>query len=125
MSSLVEIDSHRSFSFTQCDWLGFDLDHTLLRYNVPNLDRLIMRSLLQYLTLKHTPRYPDSLMQLVLEDNSTFCNAFIFKGLVLDKQAGNLLQIDADKVVVRYVDDDEMVGVGYWLLIHTMPIDDQ
>ena len=62
---LVTVRGARTFSLAQCDWLGFDLDHTLVRYHMPNLDRLVIRAVAKFLVGFHSNAYPTTLVALV------------------------------------------------------------
>ena len=37
------------FCLTECDCIGWDLDHTLIRYQLENFDQLIFKSFQRYL----------------------------------------------------------------------------
>ena len=49
VGELKMAESVPSFRLAQCDWIGFDLDHTIVRYNTSTLDPLVMRSLAMYM----------------------------------------------------------------------------
>ncbi|XP_078255766.1 5'-nucleotidase domain-containing protein 1 [Rhinoraja longicauda] len=82
------------FSLADCDVIGFDLDHTLCRYNVTATFALIYDSFAQYLV--EQKGYDRELMT-VTPDSWDFC----FKGLLLDMEDGNLLKLSEDGTVVR------------------------
>jgi len=85
----------KTFSFSQCDWLGFDLDHTLIRYSHNNINGMIYRAVLKYLV--EEANYPESLLEIPLNDH------FIKRGTVIDKARGNILKLDKNcKVAVGY-----------------------
>lgn len=82
------------FSLSDCDVIGFDLDHTLCRYRLRDTSRLIYDGFAQYLVsergfskalLNPAPKHWD------------FCS----KGLVLDLEEGNILKLAADGAILR------------------------
>nr|XP_014348155.1 PREDICTED: 5'-nucleotidase domain-containing protein 1-like [Latimeria chalumnae] len=82
------------FSLSDCDVIGFDLDHTLCRYRLQETSRLIYYSFAQYLVAEK--RYSEELLA-VTPDNWDFC----CKGLVLDLEDGYLLKLGEDGTVLR------------------------
>ena len=81
----------RTFSLSSCDWIGFDLDHTLIRYRLFEFHQLIYQSMCEYLV--HTFHYNSSLLQIPYDDS------FGVKGLIYDNRNGNLIQLNAHGVV--------------------------
>uniref|UniRef100_A0A8C5CDV7 5'-nucleotidase domain containing 1 n=1 Tax=Gadus morhua TaxID=8049 RepID=A0A8C5CDV7_GADMO len=82
------------FSLSDCDVIGFDLDHTLCRYHLKETSRLIYESFARYL-VDHKGYDPDLL--LLTPATWDFC----FKGLVVDLEDGNLVKLAADGTVLR------------------------
>ncbi|NWV66275.1 NT5D1 protein, partial [Malurus elegans] len=82
------------FSLADCDVVGFDLDHTLCRYHLPQSARLIYDSFAQYLVTEKG--YDEDLLNLA-PDSLDFC----CKGLVLDIEEGNFLKLAEDGTVLR------------------------
>ncbi|XP_072913534.1 5'-nucleotidase domain-containing protein 1 [Hemitrygon akajei] len=82
------------FSLADCDVIGFDLDHTLCRYNVTSTFALIYDSFAQYLVEQ---KGYDRKLMTVTPDSWDFC----FKGLLLDLEDGNLLKLGEDGTVLR------------------------
>ncbi|XP_078504933.1 5'-nucleotidase domain-containing protein 1 [Lissotriton helveticus] len=83
-----------SFSLSDCDVIGFDLDHTLCRYSPQATSMLVYDGFAQYLVaergfskdlLNPAPKHWD------------FCS----KGLVLDLEEGNILKLAEDGAVLR------------------------
>jgi hypothetical protein len=72
----------------QCDWVGFDLDHCLVRYNVPALTQLIHTATMRFLIDQRG--YPSHLLA------AECTSAFFVKGLLYDSQHGNFLRLYAD-----------------------------
>ncbi|XP_062407103.1 5'-nucleotidase domain-containing protein 1 [Sardina pilchardus] len=82
------------FCLSDCDVIGFDLDHTLCRYHLKETSRLIYESFARYL-VEHKG-YDQDLLTL-----SPATWDFCFKGLVLDLEDGNLVKLAADGTVLR------------------------
>ena len=88
--------SMNTFKFLDYDCIGFDLDHTLLRYKITNLVHLVYELLANYLVTErgYSPKY----LSRPLEDKDL---DFMQKGLFLDFQKGNILRITADGIIQR------------------------
>lgn len=82
------------FSLSECDVIGFDLDHTLCRYHLKETSRLIYESFARYL-VEHKG-YDKDLLNLT-PATWDFC----FKGLVVDLEDGNLVKLAEDGTVLR------------------------
>uniref|UniRef100_A0AAX7V922 5'-nucleotidase domain-containing protein 1 n=1 Tax=Astatotilapia calliptera TaxID=8154 RepID=A0AAX7V922_ASTCA len=82
------------FSLSDCDVIGFDLDHTLCRYHLKETSRLIYESFARYL-VEHKG-YDKDLLNLT-PATWDFC----FKGLVVDLEDGNLVKLAEDGTVLR------------------------
>ncbi|XP_039236093.1 5'-nucleotidase domain-containing protein 1 isoform X2 [Pipra filicauda] len=82
------------FSLADCDVVGFDLDHTLCRYHLPQSARLIYDSFAQYLV---TEKGYDEDLLILAPDSLDFC----CKGLVLDIEEGNFVKLAEDGTVLR------------------------
>ncbi|KAG8123926.1 putative 5'-nucleotidase domain-containing protein, partial [Naja naja] len=84
----------RFFSLADCDVIGFDLDHTLCRYNLVESARLIYDSFAQYMVKQKG--YDKELLH-VMSENWDFC----CKGLVLDLEEGNFLKLADNGTILR------------------------
>ncbi|XP_075720352.1 5'-nucleotidase domain-containing protein 1 isoform X2 [Rhinoderma darwinii] len=82
------------FSLSDCDVIGFDLDHTLCRYRLQESSKLIYDSFAQYLVAEKG--YKEDLLSVTPEEWD-FCS----KGLVLDLEEGNFLKLAADGTILR------------------------
>ncbi|XP_015254163.1 PREDICTED: 5'-nucleotidase domain-containing protein 1 [Cyprinodon variegatus] len=82
------------FSLSDCDVIGFDLDHTLCRYRLKETSRLIYESFARYL-VEHKG-YDRDLLNLT-PATWDFC----FKGLVVDLEDGNIVKLAEDGTVLR------------------------
>nr|XP_020468542.1 5'-nucleotidase domain-containing protein 1 isoform X1 [Monopterus albus] len=82
------------FSLSDCDVIGFDLDHTLCRYHLKETSRLIYESFARYL-VEHKG-YDKDLLNLT-PATWDFC----FKGLVVDLEDGNIVKLAEDGTVLR------------------------
>uniref|UniRef100_A0A8C1MC27 5'-nucleotidase domain containing 1 n=1 Tax=Cyprinus carpio TaxID=7962 RepID=A0A8C1MC27_CYPCA len=76
------------FSLSECDVIGFDLDHTLCRYNLKETSRLIYESFAQYL-VEHKG-YDKDLLHLTP-------STWDFRGVL----EGNLVKLAEDGTVLR------------------------
>jgi HAD superfamily 5'-nucleotidase-like hydrolase len=81
----------KTFSLLLCDWIGFDLDHTLIRYRLLEFHTLIYELLCQYLVDTH--QYNSYLLQIPYD------NYFGVKALIYDNFYGNLIQLDSNGFV--------------------------
>jgi HAD superfamily 5'-nucleotidase-like hydrolase len=94
-SSPSPSSSSSSFCLTDYDWIGFDLDHTLIRYHIDNLNELCYRCMVHYLV--KVAHYPQELERVPLNEH------FIKRGVVVDKKRGNILKLDEEgKVCVGF-----------------------
>ncbi|XP_018312610.1 5'-nucleotidase domain-containing protein 1 [Mycetomoellerius zeteki] len=84
-----------AFKFTDYDCIGFDLDNTLLRYNVTNLVCMEYEMLARFLV--ETRGYNGSLLKPLTDDDLDFMQ----KGLLLDLERGNVLRMSPDGVIRR------------------------
>lgn len=79
--------------FDDYDIIGFDLDFTLLQYNINEMVPLVYESLRQFLVEKK--HYSRELLKKQLE------KGFLQKGLVFDAERGNILKLGADATILR------------------------
>lgn len=76
---------NRTLNLKRIGHVGFDMDHTLVRYNSQNFESLAHRKMLEKLVAdKH---YPESILQLKFNWDQAI------RGLVIDKAKGNLLKL--------------------------------
>ncbi|XP_055709133.1 5'-nucleotidase domain-containing protein 1 [Phlebotomus papatasi] len=98
------------FNLSDYDFVGFDLDNTVLRYNIRNVVEMEYQQLAKYLVNKKG--YSAKLLHQTLEDGVDFLQ----KGLVLDCEKGNILRISRTGTVLRaahgsrFLTDDEIIG---------------
>ncbi|XP_044591006.1 5'-nucleotidase domain-containing protein 1 [Cotesia glomerata] len=86
-----------TFKLSDYDCIGFDLDHTLLWYNVTNMVEMEYQVLTKYLVTKKNYN-PDFLQKPLTPKDIDFMQ----KGLVLDFDRGNILKPDS-KGVIQHV----------------------
>uniref|UniRef100_A0A8C8STR2 5'-nucleotidase domain-containing protein 1 n=1 Tax=Pelusios castaneus TaxID=367368 RepID=A0A8C8STR2_9SAUR len=86
--------SQRPFSLAECAAIGFDLDHTLCRYRLPQTARLIYDSFARYLV---TEKGYDKELLTVTPESWDFC----CKGLALDLEDGNFLKLSGNGTILR------------------------
>jgi len=83
------------FKISDYDCIGFDLDNTLVRYNITNMVKLEYEVLAKYL-VEQKGHSKEFLYKPYDEDVD-----FLQKGLVLDFHRGNLLRLGADGYIQR------------------------
>ncbi|XP_067213032.1 5'-nucleotidase domain-containing protein 1-like isoform X2 [Linepithema humile] len=84
------------FKFTDYNCIGFDLDNTLLRYNITNLVHMEYEVLARFL-VDERGYSGKHLLQSLTDDNLDFMQ----KGLLLDFERGNILRVSPDGVICR------------------------
>jgi len=87
------MENKQPFQISSCHWLGFDLDHTLIRYNVPALEKLEFDSFIEFFVKQL--KYPEELQDAVFDEK------YCFRGIVTDLDTGNTLKLDSDKIVIK------------------------
>ncbi|XP_017790577.1 PREDICTED: 5'-nucleotidase domain-containing protein 1 [Habropoda laboriosa] len=95
-----------AFKFLDYDCIGFDLDNTLLRYNVTNMVHLVYQTLADYLIKEKG--YNSKYLLKPLEDKDL---DFMQKGLFLDFERGNILRINADGVIQRACHGTKLLSI--------------
>lgn len=81
---------NRKLKMSRIRAIGFDMDHTLGVYNGPEIEELAYRCTIEKLIEKG---YPERLRELVYEPE------LAIRGLVVDKDLGNLIKLDRYKYV--------------------------
>ena len=84
MSSGVYVN--RTLNLKKIQYIGFDMDHTLIRYNSKNFESLVHKMVLEKLVKER--KYPDSILSLPFEYDR------VIRGLVIDRKNGNLLKLN-------------------------------
>lgn len=77
---------NRTLNLKKIKFIGLDMDHTLVRYNIENFERLSYTKIIEKLMSKRN--YPQTLKNLAFDYN------FAIRGLVIDRQKGNLLKLN-------------------------------
>jgi HAD superfamily 5'-nucleotidase-like hydrolase len=77
---------NRTLNLKRIRYLGFDMDHTLVRYNSDNFERLSHSTMIDKLIRGRG--YPETLRKL------PFDYKFAIRGLVIDREKGNLLKLN-------------------------------
>ena len=82
--------SIEGFRAADYEWLGFDMDHALVRYNVPPLSKLIFESLIEFITdQSEAGAFPD--LPYIRGDElrlAEYDESFAPKGVFLDLSTG-------------------------------------
>ena len=81
---------NRSLNMASIATIGFDMDHTLARYHRENFENLAFRKTLEKFI---EAGYPKELNEL------KFNPKFVIRGLLVDRNKGNLLKVDTHKYV--------------------------
>lgn len=76
---------NRTLNLKKIRYIGVDMDHTLVRYNSENFERLSHTTMIDKLVKRG---YPETLRKLVFDYN------FAIRGLVIDRKMGNLLKLN-------------------------------
>ena len=76
---------NRTLNMKKINYIGLDMDHTLIRYNTSAFEALAHKIILDKLVKNHG--YPKSVLDLTFEFN------LAIRGLVIDKSKGNLLKL--------------------------------
>ncbi len=76
---------NRTLNLKRIRYIGLDMDHTLIRYNSENFERLSHSKMIDKMIRNG---YPESLRKLTFDYN------FAVRGLVIDRKKGNLLKLN-------------------------------
>ncbi|KAJ3431311.1 5'-nucleotidase domain-containing protein [Anaeramoeba flamelloides] len=79
--------------FEEIQFIGFDLDNTLINYHIGELCVLVFNSIMRYIVKQQD--YNNSLLALSYDPK------IILKGSVIDREKGNILKIDSKKQIVQ------------------------
>jgi HAD superfamily 5'-nucleotidase-like hydrolase len=77
---------NRTLNLKRIKYIGLDMDHTLIRYNTENFERLSHTTIMNKLVLRKN--YPEQIKKLQFDFN------FALRGLVVDRKKGNLLKLN-------------------------------
>lgn len=88
-------------AFAHLDWLGVDLDHTLVRYKLREVLPLIYKCLAEHLMTLSTEEGHMLLPVNFNVENYPFDFAFCSRGLVFDTESGNILRLDSNGCVMN------------------------
>lgn len=94
-----------SFSVSDYDCIGFDLDHTVCRYKLDNLSALIYSTLCRYLIEKKG--YDKEVLRPFDKGQD-----FLLKGLMLDMKRGNLLKVGKSGTILRASHGTKMMSLA-------------
>jgi len=81
---------NRSLNMGTITAIGFDMDHTLCTYNSEKFEELAFEETLKKF---HNSGYPEDLLRL------KFDPSFLIRGLLVDRERGNVLKVDGHKYV--------------------------
>lgn len=77
---------NRTLNLKKIRYIGLDMDHTLVRYNSENFEKLSHTKIIDKLIQRRG--YPETLRKLTFDYN------FAIRGLVIDREKGNLLKLN-------------------------------
>lgn len=77
---------NRTLNLKRIKYIGLDMDHTLIRYNTENFERLSHTTIMNKLVLRKN--YPEQIKKLQFDFH------FALRGLVVDRKKGNLLKLN-------------------------------
>ena len=81
---------NRSLNMGSIKSIGFDMDHTLAPYHRENFEALAFKKTVEKFV---AAGYPEELSELNFDPN------FVIRGLLVDRERGNLLKVDGHKYV--------------------------
>lgn len=101
ISSLIEenldatkkIFVNRTVRMNEIKYIGFDMDYTLAVYRKKEIEELAF--ILTLKNLVETKNYPEFIKELKYDET------YVIRGLVIDRQKGNILKLDKHKSVRR------------------------
>ena len=91
MSSTASVFVNRTLNLKRIRYLGLDMDHTLIRYNVEEFERLSHTSIKEKLV--KNKNYPAEVLNL------PFRYDLAIRGLVIDRRKGNLLKLNRHSAI--------------------------
>ncbi len=77
---------NRTLNLKKIKYIGLDMDHTLIRYNTENFERLSHSKIMEKLVAGKN--YPEQIKKMQFDFD------FALRGLVVDRQKGNLLKLN-------------------------------
>ena len=83
-------------SLKEIDIIGFDIDFTLLKYNIKNMIKLMYESICKYLI--HHKNYPK---KIKYQYHKYFIHSFSQKGFLIDFKSGNCIKLRNDKSIIK------------------------
>lgn len=83
---MAKVFVNRTLNLKRIRYIGVDMDHTLIRYNSENFERLSHTTMIDKLI--KGKNYPEALRKLAFDYN------FAVRGLVIDRKKGNLLKLN-------------------------------
>lgn len=90
------MESQKGFSLSNFDVIGFDLDHTLCRYKLQPLFKLIYDNMAKFLVERRG--YSADLYKSYESGED-----FVQKGIVFDKSNGNFLKLSSDFTIMKAI----------------------
>ena len=82
---------NRTLNLKKIKYLGFDMDHTLIRYHSEDFEALAHSSIIERLVT--TRHYPEKIREFVFDFR------LAIRGLIIDRQHGNLLKVSRHSAI--------------------------
>src|SRR3990167_3546985 len=76
---------NRTLNLKKIKYLGFDMDHTIIRYNSKNFESMVYELVVNYLV--ENKHYPEEIKKYKFDFNNAI------RGLVVDSTNGNILKL--------------------------------
>ena len=77
---------NRTLNLKRIKYIGFDMDHTLVRYDIEKFEKLVHEESLR--KLRQLRDYPEAILQIPFEFDR------VIRGLVVDQRNGNVLKLN-------------------------------
>lgn len=101
---MLDIFVNRTINFKKIKYFGFDMDHTLVRYKAENFEKLTHEIVVKKLVSDRS--YPEETLNIPFEYDR------IIRGLIIDKQRGNLLKLNIHGYVRGSAHGTKMINYG-------------
>lgn len=82
---------NRTLNLKKINYIGFDMDHTLVRYHSANFEALVHSTLLKKLVAEKD--YPESILSLQFDFDRAI------RGLVIDRNLGNVIKLSRHSAI--------------------------